>query len=77
MQPLFDALLRIGFGFFFILGFSGLRHFLRTIAMSAAVPCEHRRITFRQAFAARLGGEAISFLTLPDHCSAKRRKLRC
>jgi putative ABC transport system permease protein len=27
------------------------------------VPAEHRRITFSQAFAARLGGEAISFLT--------------
>jgi putative ABC transport system permease protein len=63
VQPLFDALLRIGFGFFFILGLSGLRHVLRTIAMRAAVPAEHRRITFRQAFAARLGGEAISFLT--------------
>ncbi|HYK21390.1 MAG TPA: lysylphosphatidylglycerol synthase domain-containing protein [Pyrinomonadaceae bacterium] len=63
VQPLFDALLRIGFGFFVILGLNGLRHFLRTIAMRAAVPAEHRRITFRQAFAARLGGEAISFLT--------------
>jgi putative ABC transport system permease protein len=63
VQPLFDALGRIGFGFFVILGLSGLRHFLRTIAMRAAVPAEHRRITFRQAFAARLGGEAISFLT--------------
>ena len=63
VQPLFDALLRVGFGFFVILGLSGLRHFLRTIAMRAAVPPEHRRITFRQAFAARLGGEAISFLT--------------
>ena len=63
VQPLFDALLRIGFGFFVIIGLSGLRHFLRTIAMRAAVPAEHRRITFRQAFAARLGGEAISFLT--------------
>jgi len=63
VQPLFDALLRIGFGFFAILGLSGLRHFLRTIAMRAAVPAEHRRITFRHAFAARLGGEAISFLT--------------
>jgi putative ABC transport system permease protein len=63
VQPLFDALLRIGFGFFVILGLSGLRHFLRTIAMRAAVPAEHRRITFRSAFAARLGGEAISFLT--------------
>ena len=63
IQPLFDALLRIGFGFFVILGLSGLRHVFRTIAMRAAVPPEHRRITFRQAFAARLGGEAISFLT--------------
>ena len=63
VQPLFDALLRIGFGFFVILGLSGLRHFLRTISMRAAVPPEHRRISFRHAFAARLGGEAISFLT--------------
>ena len=63
IQPLFDALLRIGFGFFVVLGLSGLRHFLRTISMRAAVPAEHRQITFRQAFAARLGGEAISFLT--------------
>ena len=31
--------------------------------MRAAVPSEHRRISFIQAFAARLGGEAISFLT--------------
>ena len=63
VQPLFDALLRIGFGFFIILGLNGLRHFLRTIAMRAAVPAEHRRISMRHAFAARLGGEAISFLT--------------
>jgi len=63
IQPLFDALVRIGFGFFIVLGLSGARHIFRTIAMRAAVPPEHRRITFRQAFAARLGGEAISFLT--------------
>jgi hypothetical protein len=63
VQPLFDALLRIGFGFLVILGLSGLRHFLRTISMRAAVPPEHRQISFRHAFSARLGGEAISFLT--------------
>ncbi|HEV2884700.1 MAG TPA: lysylphosphatidylglycerol synthase transmembrane domain-containing protein, partial [Pyrinomonadaceae bacterium] len=63
IQPIFDALLRIGYGFFFVLGISGLRHMFRTVAMSAAVPKEHRRFTFFQAFAARLGGEAISFLT--------------
>ncbi len=31
--------------------------------MRAAVPREHRRFNFIQALAARLGGEAISFLT--------------
>ena len=63
VQPLFDALIRVGFGFFVILGLSGLRHFLRAIAMRAAVPPEHRAVSIRQTFAARLGGEAISFLT--------------
>jgi len=63
LQPLFDALIKIGFGFFFVLAISGSRHVLRTIAMSSAVPAEHRRFNFFQAFAARLGGEAISFLT--------------
>lgn len=63
VQPIFDALGRIGFGFFFLIAISGMRHALRTLAMSAAVPKEHRRFNFTQAFAARLGGEAISFLT--------------
>jgi putative ABC transport system permease protein len=64
LQPIFDALLRIGFfGFLILLSISGSRHVFRTIAMSAAVPREHRRFNFFQAFAARLGGEAISFLT--------------
>ena len=63
VQPIFDALLRIGFGFFVILGLNGVRHALRTVAMRAAVPPEHRRFNFMQAFAARLGGETISFLT--------------
>ena len=31
--------------------------------MSVSVPPEHRRFSFMQAFAARLGGEAMSFLT--------------
>ena len=64
LQPIFDALIRIGFfGFLILLAISGSRHVFRTIAMSAAVPNEHRRFNFFQAFAARLGGEAISFLT--------------
>src|SRR4029450_11085232 len=60
VQPIFDALLRIGFGFFVILALSGVRHVLRTMAMRAAVPPEHRRFNFVQAFAAPLGGEGMS-----------------
>ena len=63
VQPIFDALLKIGFGFFILLGISGARHALRTLAMRAAVHPEHRRFNFRHAFSVRLGGEAISFLT--------------
>ena len=63
LQPIFDALGRIGFGFFLLLAISGSRHVLRTLAMSIAVEPEHRNFNFLQAFAARLGGEAISFLT--------------
>src|SRR5437870_10941989 len=63
VQPIFTALSRVGFGFFIIAGLNGLRHVLRTISMSISVPPEHRRFSFMQAFAARLGGEAMSFLT--------------
>lgn len=63
VQPIFDALGRIGFGFFILLAINGSRHILRTLAMRTAVSPEHRRFHFFQAFAARLGGEAVSFLT--------------
>ncbi|HVS21259.1 MAG TPA: ABC transporter permease [Pyrinomonadaceae bacterium] len=63
VQPIFTALGRVGFGFFVVAAINGLRHVLRTIAMSTSVAPEHRRFTFLQAFAARLGGESMSFLT--------------
>jgi len=63
IQAIFAALARVGFGFFFVVAINGSRHVLRTIAMSLSVPPEHRRFTFIQAFAARLGGESMSFLT--------------
>ncbi len=63
VQPIFDALKRIGYGFFMLLLISGARHALRALAMSRAVAPEHRRFNFLQALSARLGGEAISFLT--------------
>jgi putative ABC transport system permease protein len=63
LQPIFDALGRIGLGFFLILGINGLRHIFRTMSMSMAIAPEHRDFSFRHAFAVRLGGEAVSFLT--------------
>ncbi len=63
VEPIFSALSRVGFGFFFVVAANGSRHVLRTIAMRLSVPAEHRRFSFLQAFAARLGGESMSFLT--------------
>src|SRR2546423_7010106 len=63
IQPIFTALARVGVGFFAVVALNGLRHILRTVAMSVSVPPEHRRFSFLQAFAARLGGESMSFLT--------------
>jgi putative ABC transport system permease protein len=63
VEPIFLALSRVGFGFFIVVAANGARHVLRTIAMRLAVAPEHRRFTFLQAFAARLGGEAMGFLT--------------
>src|SRR6267378_7162995 len=63
VDPIFSALGRVGFGFFFVVAINGLRHVLRTVAMSLSVPPEHRRFSFPQAFAARLGGESMGFLT--------------
>lgn len=63
VQPIFDALGQIGFGFFTLLAISGLRHVFRTLALRTAIPPEHRRFHFGQLLAARIGGEAITFLT--------------
>src|SRR2546430_1407522 len=64
VQPIFTALSHVGLGFFLVVALNGLRHVLRTIAMRLSVTPEHRRFTFLQAFAARLGGESMSFLTI-------------
>ena len=63
VQPIFDALGSIGFGFFLLLAISGTRHVFRALSMRIAVPPEHRRLSFLQALSTRLSGEAISFLT--------------
>lgn len=63
VQLIFDALTQIGFGFFALLSIIALRHVFRTFSMRIAVPPELRRFNFWQAFTARIGGEAVTFLT--------------
>src|SRR3989440_195862 len=63
LEPIVSALTRVGFGFFIVVGANGARHVLRTISMRLSVAPEHRRFSFLQAFAARLGGESMGFLT--------------
>src|SRR2546421_10645824 len=63
LEPIISALTRVGFGFFIVVGANGARHVLRTISTRLSVAPEHRRFSFLQAFAARLGGESMSFLT--------------
>jgi putative ABC transport system permease protein len=63
VEPIFQALGQIQYGFFILLGLAGLRHALRTLSMRAAVAREHRRFSFWQAYTTRLAGETISFFT--------------
>src|SRR5947207_15066309 len=63
VEPIVAALTRVCFGFFIVVGANGARHVLRTISMRISVAPEHRRFSFLQAFAARLGGESMGFLT--------------
>ena len=60
---IFDALRQIGFGFIPLLFIIALRHICRTVSMRTAVPRELRRFSFGKAFTARMGGEAVTFLT--------------
>lgn len=62
-EPIAEALRQVGAGFLVLLTVTGLRHMLRTASMSMAVAPEQRRFTFREAFATRLAGETITFLT--------------
>lgn len=63
VEPIFQALGQIHYGFFILLGLAGFRHAMRTLSMRVAVAREHRRFNFWQAFTTRLAGETISFFT--------------
>ncbi|MBV9925151.1 MAG: flippase-like domain-containing protein, partial [Acidobacteria bacterium] len=63
VEPVFQALGQIQYGFLILLGLAGARHGLRSFSMRIAVPRQHRRFTFWQAYTTRLAGETISFFT--------------
>jgi putative ABC transport system permease protein len=63
VEPIFQALAQIGYGFFALLGIIGLRHALRALSLWVAVPPSERRFNFWQAFTTRIGGETVTFLT--------------
>ena len=46
VEPIFQALGQIGYGFFILLALAGARHALRTLSMRTAVAREHRRFSF-------------------------------
>jgi hypothetical protein len=60
----FDAVLQplsqIGWGFVFIVVLNGMRHYLRAINLYIAVPKNERNFSIKNAFSARLAGEAIN-----------------
>jgi len=63
VEPIFQALGQIHYGFFILLALAGTRHALRSFSMRIAVPRQHRRFSFWQAYTTRLAGETISFFT--------------
>lgn len=63
IKTLGETLSRVGWGFLIIIALNGVRHVLRAAAMYLIVPPQHRLFKFQQVLAARLGGEAVSFVT--------------
>lgn len=54
---------KVGWGFLVILALNLLRHFLRSASMYLAITPEVRTFKYRNAVAARFGGEAVNFFT--------------
>lgn len=60
LDAILEPMRRIGWGFFWIVGLNGARHYLRAVNMLVAVPRAERRFGIRHAIAARLAGETIN-----------------
>lgn len=57
------SLVKVGSGFFVIVGLNWTRHLLRAGSMYRAIDPEHRTFKYRWAVAARFGGEAVTFFS--------------
>lgn len=62
-QILLETVSRIGWGFLIVVLLNGIRHFIRAWCIYLTIPPQHRNFKFRNALAARLGGEAVSVVT--------------
>lgn len=62
-QSLLDSLSTVGWGFVLIVALNLTRHFLRAASMYRAVAPDHRTFKYRNAVAARFGGEAVNFFS--------------
>jgi hypothetical protein len=58
VAEIFDGIKRLGAGFLLILGFSGIRHTVRSLAWLKCFEPPYR-LRFRDAFAARIMGDAL------------------
>ena len=60
---IYNTISQIGWYFFIIVLLNGIRHFIRAWCIYLTVPPAQRLFNFGNAVAARLGGEAVSFVT--------------
>ncbi|MBV9216492.1 MAG: flippase-like domain-containing protein [Acidobacteria bacterium] len=62
-RTVLDKLQLVGWGIFIIIGLNVARHLIRSLSMYTAVPREFRTVSYWSVVAARLGGEAVGYLT--------------
>lgn len=62
-QTLAETVSRVGWGFLFVVLLNGARHVIRAWCIYLAIPPRHRTFKYRNALTARLGGEAVSFVS--------------
>lgn len=58
-----QSVMNVGWGFLIVISLNITRHFLRALSMYRAVDPAHRTFKYRNAVAARFGGEAVNFFS--------------